>query len=573
MKAAQFSNSGEGNSSAKLIKNLLIISIIADVAALAASAFAGFGWAYIIPIGSLLLLAVVSYVFLTRGNLIPAQVILPSSLFVVITYIIAFPPGYGLHDINLLAYAVVISLASLTLGQRGAFAFTFLIILAVMGIGFAEIRGIIVSPTSSLTLPISPVAISIVVLAIAFIQRALINLLSESGERAQISEKEVIERNQKLQEFSSNLENLVQARTTELDIANRVNEHRAHMFQAIAQVTRAIISTQNLQDLLPQITQVISQQFDFYHVGIFLLDSNNEFAVLSATNSKGGQKMLDRGHKLRVGQIGIVGTVAENGKPRIAFDVGMDANFFNNPDLPETRSEMALPLFSSRQQLIGVLDVQSVEVNAFSQDDIQILTTLTDQVSVAITNARLYEETQKALLESDLLYRRNIQTGWAKFTRAQKLSGIRKQGVKANLLFEPVELPGSQEVTQSGDIFQKKADQDDQNTHMTIPMKLRGEVVGLLNIKTDGDREWSPDEMDIINAIMERAALSIDNARLLAESRKIAEKERVIGEISSKVSSFTNRDNILQAAAAEIGRVMPGAEVIIQLQKKNDQDR
>lgn len=573
MRAAQFSNSGEGNSSAKLIKNLLIISIIADVAALAASAFAGFGWAYIIPIGSLLLLAVVSYVFLTRGNLIPAQVILPSSLFVVITYIIAFPPGYGLHDINLLAYAVVISLASLTLGQRGAFAFTFLIILAVMGIGFAEIRGIIVSPTSSLTLPVSPVAISIVVLAIAFIQRALINLLSESGERAQISEKEVIERNQKLQEFSSNLENLVQARTTELDIANRVNEHRAHMFQAIAQVTRAIISTQNLQDLLPQITQVISQQFDFYHVGIFLLDSNNEFAVLSATNSKGGQKMLDRGHKLRVGQIGIVGTVAENGKPRIAFDVGMDANFFNNPDLPETRSEMALPLFSSRQQLIGVLDVQSVEVNAFSQDDIQILTTLTDQVSVAITNARLYEETQKALLESDLLYRRNIQTGWAKFTRAQKLSGIRKQGVKANLLFEPVELPGSQEVTHSGDIFQKKADQDDQNTHMTIPMKLRGEVVGLLNIKTDGDREWSPDEMDIINAIMERAALSIDNARLLAESRKIAEKERVIGEISSKVSSFTNRDNILQAAAAEIGRVMPGAEVIIQLQKKNDQDR
>ena len=573
MRAAQFSNSGEGNSSAKLIKNLLIISIIADVAALAASAFAGFGWAYIIPIGSLLLLAVVSYVFLTRGNLIPAQVILPSSLFVVITYIIAFPPGYGLHDINLLAYAVVISLASLTLGQRGAFAFTFLIILAVMGIGFAEIRGIIVSPTSSLTLPISPVAISIVVLAIAFIQRALINLLSESGERAQISEKEVIERNQKLQEFSSNLENLVQARTTELDIANRVNEHRAHMFQAIAQVTRAIISTQNLQDLLPQITQVISQQFDFYHVGIFLLDSNNEFAVLSATNSKGGQKMLDRGHKLRVGQIGIVGTVAENGKPRIAFDVGMDANFFNNPDLPETRSEMALPLFSSRQQLIGVLDVQSVEVNAFSQDDIQILTTLTDQVSVAITNARLYEETQKALLESDLLYRRNIQTGWAKFTRAQKLSGIRKQGVKANLLFEPVELPGSQEVTHSGDIFQKKADQDDQNTHMTIPMKLHGEVVGLLNIKTDGDREWSPDEMDIINAIMERAALSIDNARLLAESRKIAEKERVIGEISSKVSSFTNRDNILQAAAAEIGRAMPGAEVIIQLQKKNDQDR
>ena len=369
------------------------------------------------------------------------------------------------------------------------------------------------------------------------------------------------------------LEQRVEQRTQDLTKANYVNEHRAQMFQAIAQVTRAIISTQNLQDLLPQITQVISQQFGYYHIGIFLIDANSEFAVLSATNSEGGQKMIDREHKLRVGHTGIVGNVAGTGKPRIALDTGSDAIFFNNPDLPETRSEMALPLFRGGQQIIGVLDVQSTEANAFSQDDVQILATLADQVAIAIANARLYEETQTALLESSMLYRRNIQAGWIKFTRAQKLSGIRKQGVKASLLFEHMDLPGSKEVTQFGNIYQKKADENDNSAQTTIPMKLRGEVVGLLNIKASSGQEWSADEMDIINAIMERAALSIDNARLLSESRKTAEKERVIGEISSKVSSYTNRDNILQAAAAEIGRAMPGAEVVIQLQKKNDQNR
>ncbi|HMX73584.1 MAG TPA: GAF domain-containing protein [Anaerolineales bacterium] len=384
------------------------------------------------------------------------------------------------------------------------------------------------------------------------------------------SRNRVRESFQKIEEERNLLEDRVKQRTQDLGRINRISEHRAQMFQTIAQVTRAIISTQNLQDLLPQIAQVISQQFGFYHVGIFLLDSNKEYAVLSATNSEGGQRMINRDHKLRIGQTGIVGNVAGTGKPRIALDTGLDATFFNNPDLPETRSEIALPLFRSGQELIGVLDVQSTESNAFTQDDIQILTTLADQVSIAIANARSYEETQTVLLESQLLYRRNIQAGWSKFVRSQKLSGIRKQGLKSSLLFDPMEVPGAKEVVRSGTIY--KMSEDDQNTSLTIPMKLRGEVVGLLNIKTEDENAIGTDELDIINAIVERAALSIDNARLLAESRKTAEKERVIGEISSKVSSFTNRDNILQAAVAEIGRALPGAEVVIQLQKKNDTD-
>jgi len=248
--------------------------------------------------------------------------------------------------------------------------------------------------------------------------------------------------------------------------------------------------------------------------------------------------------------------------PRIALDTGADATFFNNPDLPKTRSEMALPLFLSGKQPIGVIDVQSTEQNAFGQEDIQILATLAEQVSIAISNARLYEQTQKALLESEMFYRRDIQTGWAKFVSSQKLAGIRRQGMKSNLYTETMELPGQAEVVRSGVPYIKN---DINSSQTTIPVKLRGEMVGMLSIKTDEERKLTVDEMDIITAIVERAALSIENARLLAESRTTAEKEHVIGEISAKISASTEVETILKTAVRELGKQIGGAYISVEI--------
>ena len=144
--------------------------------------------------------------------------------------------------------------------------------------------------------------------------------------------------------------------------------------------------------------------------------------------------MLTRGHKLRVGETGLVGYVTGSGKPRIALDTGTDAVFFNNPDLPDTHSEMTLPL-AIGEEVIGALDVQSVETNAFSQDDINILSALTNQVSIAIQNARQFEETRKALREFDVLSRQFVQTKWQQFTKSQKLTGILYSGAKTSLLY------------------------------------------------------------------------------------------------------------------------------------------
>jgi len=173
-----------------------------------------------------------------------------------------------------------------------------------------------------------------------------------------------------LEDLVGSLEQRVAERTHDL-------ERRAVQMDAAAQVAREAAAIRDVGQLLDATSRLISDRFGFYHAGIFLLDEVREYAVLRAASSIGGRRMLARRHKLKVGEVGIVGHAAGRGEPRIALDVGEDAVFFDNPDLPRTRSEMALPL-KVRGQVIGVLDVQSTEEAAFSEDDVAILQTMAD---------------------------------------------------------------------------------------------------------------------------------------------------------------------------------------------------
>jgi signal transduction histidine kinase/CheY-like chemotaxis protein len=201
-----------------------------------------------------------------------------------------------------------------------------------------------------------------------------------------------------LRDLVETLETRVRERTQQLAVQNESLQLRSRQLQTVAEVARSIVSTREVDNLLNQVTRLVSDRFGFYHAGIFLLDEKNEYAVLRAANSEGGSRMLDRRHRLRVGQVGIVGYVTGSGEPRIATDVGEDAVFFNNPDLPETRSEMALPL-KLGGMIIGALDVQSKESNAFTEADVNLFTTLADQISVAIENANAYELSQQTVEE------------------------------------------------------------------------------------------------------------------------------------------------------------------------------
>jgi len=368
----------------------------------------------------------------------------------------------------------------------------------------------------------------------------------------------------RLRETLDELEKRVGERTAELSSANERNERRAKQFEAIAHIAHTISSTRDLDALLSQISAAITQEFGFYHVGIFLLETTREYAVLSAANSQGGKIMLERGHRLKVGETGLVGYVTGTGKPRVALDTGADAVFFDNPNLPQTRSEITLPLRVG-EEVIGALDVQSTEPNAFSQEDINILSTLADQVSIAIQNARQFEETRKALNESEVLSKQFVQTGWQQFTKNRNLLGIRHTGARASLLHRRNGKPNEDDA-----LGQDQAKLSTRGSALSLPIKLRGEVIGSVDVRAPSNRPWDQDELDIVTAIIDRAAIAMENARLLAESQKRAAKERIIGEISAKISMQSEIDELLKTAAQELGHNLPGAEIAIQFNKDTE---
>ncbi len=182
---------------------------------------------------------------------------------------------------------------------------------------------------------------------------------------------------------------------------------RALQLQTAAEVSHAASSILSLDELLPQVVELIRERFDLYYVGIFLVDEAERYAVLRAGTGQAGRLLLGRGHQLTIGDSSIpptdgdysvIGWCIANRQARIALDVGEEAVRFDNPWLPETRSELALPLIS-RGQVLGAMTVQSAKEAAFSETDVTVLQTMADQVANAIANAHLFEQTQRRVAE------------------------------------------------------------------------------------------------------------------------------------------------------------------------------
>lgn len=365
---------------------------------------------------------------------------------------------------------------------------------------------------------------------------------------------------QKLGGLVDNLESQVAERTEKL-------EKRASRLQAVSGVARAIASLQETNELLPEITRLISHQFSFYHVGIFLLDKKGGFAYLNAANSEGGQRMLERKHKLQLNMHSIVGFVSLRGEPRIALDVGADMVFFNNPDLPDTRSEMALPLRVGGN-VIGALDVQSTQPNAFSEEDIATLAILADQVAIAIENARLFSEAREALKESEETIARYIKKEWSGFTQQTKVKGYLFDGKRTSPMDKIDLQEKSKHLPQTGRLILEKDTKE-----LVVPIRLRGQTIGVLEIKSkNGNRKWTQDDLTLLEAAAERAALALENARLVDSSQRRASRERTIGEISTRIGAVSEMEAIMQAAVEELGRrIGSAAEVAIEIAADDEQ--
>jgi GAF domain-containing protein len=465
----------------------------------------------------------------------------------------------GVKDVIVVGYLALGLMASIVIGWRAGGLVILTSIGAIWALALLELNGVI---TPHIQDPIGYSRdLSLIFVAVTVLVYFSTTSLQDAIRRAAESEKELLVSNRNLQELTQNLEERIANRTRELELVNQRNEKRAKQYEAVAEVARATTINESLETLLPRLVELISERFGFYHAGIFLLDENREFAVLSAANSAGGKRMLERGHKLKVGQTGIVGYITATGSPRIALDVGTDAVFFNNPDLPDTRSETALPLRSAGE-VIGALDVQSTEPNAFQPEDIEVLATLADQVAIAIQNSRSYETMQRLIEEAQKVSGVYLRDTWRALQTQEKLLGYHASGNELKPLTEPVTSLPIRKALRT-----KKTVVDHGKTAtLAIPIRLRDEVIGVMDIRIPDRHEWDPDEVDIAEAAAERLSLALETSMLLKSTQRRAEFERITADISGRIGATTHFDSILRAAAEELSRVLGDSEVLVQIQ-------
>lgn len=349
------------------------------------------------------------------------------------------------------------------------------------------------------------------------------------------------------------LETRVQERT------NVLNKRTAQL-RAVADIGKSITSYRNLSELLQQTAILIHENFGYYHVGIFLLDERKEYAVLAATNSEGGRKMLEKGHLLKIGETGIVGYVVGNLRARIALDVGEDAVYFNNPDLPNTRSEMALPLVAAGQ-ILGALDVQSTEPNAFNEDDIATLQILAEQIAVAIQNANLFSDAEKALDSARATYGQMSREAWSKMLRTQsKIGFLATPPATIQIQSSEVE-PSISKAIETGDLILGS-----DGLTISVPVKIRGQVIGAIRLKKAEIAEaWTQDETNLAISLSDQLSGALESARLYRETLQRASRESLVSDISARINASSTRDAIIRETVQELGQSLANTSITFQL--------
>jgi GAF domain-containing protein len=360
----------------------------------------------------------------------------------------------------------------------------------------------------------------------------------------------------KLRASAKILEERVLERTREL-------ESQTNRLRLAAQIAQDAASARNLDNLLIRSTTLILNQFNLYHTAIFLFDEKKEYIILTASPTEAGKQMIANNYKLQVSGIDFVSKVALSEEPRIIFDTGEDAAFFNNPLLPKTRSEMALPLIVENS-MIGVLDIQSDQPQAFDIDDITVMQILADQLAASIDRARLLQQLEKNLSNMERAYGQFTREGWKTLGESGLLG---KTGYRFdNIRIQPIsEVPAhGDEVMKTGNsvIYDRKNTGADENK-VSIPIKLRGQTIGVVsaNLK-DG---YTQTTISTLALAVERLAQSLESARLYEQARLRADREQAISQMAASIGSATEFDAILRTTVEEIGKSIGDAEVSIQI--------
>ena len=355
-------------------------------------------------------------------------------------------------------------------------------------------------------------------------------------------------------------------------------EHRARQLETSAEVGQSVGQLLDLNILLPQVVDLIRERFEYDHVQVFLMDERDEYAVLKASTGEAGRQLLAHGHKLAKSSNSVIGQVTSKGKPTIALDTA-DANVVHQPNqfLPLTRSEMALPLIV-KGRVVGALDVQSNQPNAFNEDDIRALTTLAGQIAIAIDNASLYEEIERRASDMSLLFDITViatasdtlgdalQTVTDKlydaFSASAAVFYLPQMTVNGNTALKAIALSGSKQplseisevnledqenlVGVVGRTFKSQLLGNIDNeprylsivpassSAMIVPIRAGGKLIGLIVVEHERNNAFSQDDLQLVVTLAGSLSAVIENSQLLDELQTTNEQLREVDRMKSQ---------------------------------------
>ncbi len=371
------------------------------------------------------------------------------------------------------------------------------------------------------------------------------------------------------QTMTIQLRQLIQSLESRIEERTQALEKRGDQLMAAAEVARSVTTILDTRQLLQQVVDLIQQRFELYYVGLFLNDEADEWAVLTAGTGQAGQAMLARQHRLRIARAGdesatsMIGWAIANAQPRIALEAGQDAVRLASAELPNTRSEAAIPL-RSRGQVLGAISIQSRQSGAFDNPSLAVFQTMADQVGAAIDNARLFDESQRALEALQQAYGQLNRQAWLERLSGQPLR-IRKDQRRSSLSRIQQQLPTSAASPESS-----QPERDEENI-VQIPIQARGQVIGHLDVKKHA-APLNPGQVTLLKNIVEQLGLSLDSARLFEETQMQAERQRLVGEIAAQMRSTLDIDHVLQTAARQIQNALNLAEVEVRLVDPSQHD-
>ena len=506
----------------------------------------------VVIINSSLVLTAIALQFMMRWGFVwLASLLLVTSAWLALTVQAGITDG--IRDTAFLAYFVVILVANLLLGWRAGAVFFGMSVLAGWAFAYAEQRGMIVSEVASaynLALDITVIfGLSAVTLALTTAS------LSKALQRARASEHSLAQSNRELQALSASLEQQVAARTRRLGM--------------VAVMTERLNAILNVDELLDEMVNQLKDKFNYYHVQIYLMDQEQERLVLQAGTGPAGAEMKARGHNISMqAATNLVVRAARTGKPVRIDNVQESPDWLPNLFLPDTYAEIAIPIILD-EKVVGVLDIQQDKIAGFDEGDANLLRSLANQVSVAIRNAHVFAEVEAALNELRQAQHKYVEQSWQKSKISNKVRHLYASPTIDIAEDEQLQLVGDARrlvLAQQRPVIVESENDNDRKS-LIAPINLRDKTIGVLRMraKDDNQKSWDEDDVAMVEAIVDQVAQTAENLRLFEDTRGRASREQIIRQITERMRTATNLEELIQTTANELGQQLNAGHVVLDL--------